>query len=108
MKRYIKDGEIITQGTPVIIGDMRVYNPTEEQYLTSGWVEYTILTPPPYTKTNDDIRHEREAAYRYESDSLYMAYVKYSELGNISAAEKSKTAWLNKIDEIDKRLPYEK
>lgn len=55
---------------------------------------------------NASIRREREMAYRRESDSFYMAFAKYSELGETEKAATAKANWLQKVQEIDMRLPY--
>ena len=55
---------------------------------------------------NAEIRRKRETVYRRESDSLYMAYVKYSELGELEKANAAKSEWLAKVQEIDIRFPY--
>lgn len=61
---------------------------------------------PTVEQQNAAIRREREMAYRRESDSLYMAFVKYSELGELEKANAAKTEWLAKVQEIDIRFPY--
>ena len=46
MKQYIKDGQIKYANRIVVIKDgMQIINPTEEQILDDGWVEYIALTP---------------------------------------------------------------
>ena len=46
MKRYIKDGKI-KYGNEIVIrrNGMQTINPSEEQILADGWVEY--VTPEP-------------------------------------------------------------
>lgn len=61
---------------------------------------------PTVEQQNAIIRKDREIAYRRESDSLYMAYVKYSELGELEKANAAKSEWLAKVQEIDIRFPY--
>ena len=61
---------------------------------------------PTVEQQNVAIRRERRMAYRRESDSLYMAYVKYSELGELEKANAAKSEWLAKVQEIDIRFPY--
>lgn len=55
---------------------------------------------------NNIIRQKRQMSYRNESDSLYMSYVKYSELGELEKANAAKSEWLAKVQEIDIRFPY--
>lgn len=57
-------------------------------------------------KKNNIIRQKRQMSYRNESDSLYMSYVKYIELGELEKANAAKTEWLAKVQEIDIRFPY--
>lgn len=41
MKQYTKDGQIKYANRTVVIKDgMQIINPTEEQILADGWVEY--------------------------------------------------------------------
>ena len=48
MKQYIKDGQIKYANRIVVIKDgMQVINPTEEQILADGWVEYVAPEPEP-------------------------------------------------------------
>lgn len=61
---------------------------------------------PTVEEQNAAIRREREMAYRRESDTLYMAFAKYSELGETEKAATAKANWLQKVQEIDMRLPY--
>lgn len=50
MKRYTKDNEIKYANRIVVIKDgMQIINPTEEQILADGWVEYVAPTPEPPT-----------------------------------------------------------
>ena len=50
MKRYTKNNEIKYANRIVVIKDgMQVINPTEEQILADGWVEYVPPTPEPPT-----------------------------------------------------------
>ena len=64
------------------------------------------IEEPTVEEQNAIIRKDREMAYRRESDSLYMAFAKYLELGETEKAATAKAAWLAKIQEIDMRLPY--
>lgn len=50
MKLYTKDNEIKYANRIVVIKDgMQIINPTEEQILADGWVEYVPPTPEPPT-----------------------------------------------------------
>lgn len=64
MKQYTKDGEIKgTNRIIVVVDDMQVVNPTEEQILADGW---TVYEPEPYVpqpKLEPDA-YEMVAAFR--------------------------------------------
>ena len=64
------------------------------------------IEEPTVEQQNTIIRKDREMAYRLESDSLYMAFAKYSELGELEKANAAKSEWLAKVQEIDIRFPY--
>ena len=64
------------------------------------------IEEPTVEQQNTAIKREREMAYRRESDSLYMAFAKYSELGELEKANAAKSEWLAKVQEIDIRFPY--
>ena len=50
MKRHVKDKEIKYANRIVVNKDgFNIYNPTEEQILADGWVEYVPPTPEPPT-----------------------------------------------------------
>lgn len=50
MKQYIKDNQIKYANRIVVNKDgFNIYNPTEEQILADGWVEYVAPTPEPPT-----------------------------------------------------------
>ena len=71
-------------------------------------MKMNIIEPyqPTQEEQNASIRIEREMAYRRESDSLYMAFVKYTELGELEKANTAKSEWLAKVQEIDIRFSY--
>ena len=53
-----------------------------------------------------DIQGMRELAYKAESDSLYMAWQKYTTIGETEKANVAKVQWLDKVSEINTRIPY--
>ena len=61
---------------------------------------------PPYIQTNEDISRQRQEAYKQRSDSYYMAYQKYTVMGQLDKAEISKTQWLAEVAAIDLENPY--
>ena len=56
MKKYIKNGTIITKGTPIYDGDIVIYNPTEADYLAHGWDEYI---EPVHVKTLEEAKEDK-------------------------------------------------
>ena len=55
---------------------------------------------------NERIKETRESAYKSESDSLYMSFVKYSALGQDDKAAKAYNQWLDKVKQIEEENPY--
>lgn len=70
-------------------------------------VWYELVDIRTSEQKNEEIRRQREAAYAAESDNLYMACQKYTAQGQTTQAEESHAAWLARVAEIDRRLPYE-
>ena len=56
MKKYIKNGTIITEGTPIQNGDIVIYSPTETDYLNHGWEEYI---EPVHIKTLEEAKADK-------------------------------------------------
>lgn len=56
--------------------------------------------------TNDNIRELRQEQYKLRSDSLYLAYQKYTALGNEEKAVTAKQAWLDEVERIESEYPY--
>lgn len=46
-KKWIKDGKIWDEKTSIVVGEQRVWNPTEEQLLAAGYTEYIAPVPTP-------------------------------------------------------------
>lgn len=46
-KKWIKDGKIWDEKTSIVVGEQRVWNPTEEQLLAAGYREYIAPVPTP-------------------------------------------------------------
>lgn len=55
---------------------------------------------------NERIKETRENAYKLESDSLYMSFVKYSALGQDDKAKEAYDQWLAKVKQIEEENPY--
>lgn len=87
-------------------GYMRIINEigNNPPFIRNEFLVIQIAQPTPIT--NDDIKKLREDAYRQESDSLFIAYQKYLMLNQPEKAEQSRLNWIQKINDIDTRLPY--
>lgn len=78
MKRYYKiiDGKrIIYSGEPIISGDKRICNPTEEQLIEAGWIEY--IEPPTPAPTPQQLLEEAKENKLAEIDG-------YNESDNVN------------------------
>ena len=56
MKKYIKNGTIITEGTPIKDRDIVIYSPTKTDYLNHGWEEYI---EPVHVKTLEEAKADK-------------------------------------------------
>lgn len=65
-KMWIKDG-VLSRCQSLIVGDMRVFNPTEEQIAEAGWTEYVPPVVEPYVPTYEERVVEKIRA-RYTVD----------------------------------------
>lgn len=52
-KMYIKDGKL-SRCKSLIINEMQVFNPTEEQIAEAGWTEYVPPVVEPYVPTYEE------------------------------------------------------
>lgn len=53
MKQYYKtiDGEMVFFKNPLVVGEMQIFNPSEEILLEAGWLEYIPPEPVPVDTT---------------------------------------------------------
>lgn len=65
-KMYIKDG-VLSRCKSLIINEMQVFNPTEEQIVDAGWTEYVPPVVEPYVPTYEERVVEKIRA-RYTVD----------------------------------------
>ena len=65
---YIKDG-VLSRCKSLIINEMQVFNPTEEQIMDAGWTEYVppVVNEPVYVPTYEERVVEKIRA-RYTVD----------------------------------------
>jgi hypothetical protein len=68
--------------------------------------ENLAYVEPTTEEINAEIQAKREKAYKYRSDSLYMAWQKYLALGETAKAEDAKALWLAEVEKINKEFPY--
>lgn len=66
---------------------------------------YNLRTPN-LDLINNHIKKVREDKYVSKSDKLYMAYVKYKEFGDETAAAKAYQDWKQAVLEIEEANPY--
>jgi hypothetical protein len=102
MKKYTKNNEIKPQHRIIVVVDgKQVINPSEEQILNDGWVEYI---PQVAESIELPIEEQRRQAYQVEADQYLIAYQGYLLEGNIEKAEEQKALYLVKKEEIRKRF----
>ena len=87
MKKYIKDGVIITAGTAIRYDNKVIISPTEADYLAHGWVEYI---EPVHVKTLEEAKEDKiKEIEAYDvSDNVNSFIVNYQE------------CWINKADRV--------
>lgn len=64
------------------------------------------MIPLTIEEQNNQIREIRKGLYKAQSDPLYMAYIKYKELGDPNNAELAYKIWIEKINKIKQDNPY--
>lgn len=111
MKQYTKDGQIKYANRIVVIKDgMQIINPTEEQILADGWVEYVAPEPEP-----EQPRLEPSSFEVQNAVSLMMlpqaraAFVELDDQEALKVKELADT-WASKINtevEVGLRLWYD-
>jgi hypothetical protein len=102
MKNFIKNTLIKPQHRIIVsVGGKQVINPSEEQILADGWVEYIPQVAEPIEVS---IEEQRREAYKAEADQYLIAYQGYLLEGNIEKAEEQKALYLVKKEEIRKRF----
>jgi len=56
--------------------------------------------------TNEEIRVMRQEQYKLRSDSMYLAWRKYENIGETEKALTAKQMWLDEIEKINLEFPY--
>lgn len=101
-KLFIKNNQIKPQHRIIVVVDgKQVINPTEEQIIADGWVEYVPQVAEPI---EIPIEEQRRQAYQAECDQYLIAYQGYLLEGNAEKAEEQKALYLAKKEEIRKRF----
>ena len=101
MKKYIKNNQIKPQHRIIVsVGGKQVINPSEEQIIADGWVEYI---PQVIEPIEIPIEEQRRQTYQAEADQYLIAYQGYLLEGNIEKAEEQKALYLSKKQEIRER-----
>lgn len=93
MKLYTKNNEIKYANRIVVIKDgMQIINPTEEQILADGWVEYVAPTPQEPTE---------EEKLQQAKDKKIAEISAYDVSSNVNSfTYKGQTMWLSREDRI--------
>jgi ABC-type multidrug transport system ATPase subunit len=100
--KFIKNNTIKHFNNIIIIKDgKQIINPSKEQILADGWIEYI---PPTYEPTPIDVEEQRRQAYQIECDQYLIAYQGYLLESNVEKAEVQKALYLAKKEEIRKRF----
>ena len=86
MKKYIKDGVIITEGTTVTGNGKVYYNPSAEIYAALGWEEYVEPAP---VKTVEQARQEKiDAIIQYDDSDNVNDFIVNGEHAWIAKADR--------------------
>lgn len=106
MKRYIKDGIIKTRQDIVIVKNgMRTINPTEEQILADGWVEY--VAPVKEEKVISD-EQKAKAAFVRARHSLRNNIITYDSSSEVNCFYmQGQQMWLDKATRAGLMLRFQ-
>lgn len=87
MKKYIKNGQIITDGTPISDNNYTYFNPTPELYHSLGWEDY--IEPEP-AKTLEQVKQEK-----------INKIISYDVSDNVNSfTVNGEQAWISKADRV--------
>lgn len=90
-----------------LTGDMLEFYLSNKEKNLSYQDIVNMIVPDNYVSVrNEEIKNAREDAYKTQSDSLYMAYVKYTALGQDEKASEAYNQWIAKVKEIEEANPY--
>ena len=102
MRYYIKNNQIKPQSQIIVeIDNKQIINPTVEQIIADGWVEYQA---PVVEAQEISAEERRRQAYQVECDQYLIAYHGYILEGELEKAEEQKQLYLQKKNEIRDNL----
>ena len=105
MKIYYKEGQQVQRPKTIFYKGFSYTNPTDE-ILTKAGYEIAYPETPVVTITNEDIKQQREMAYRHKADSYFIAYQAYLDLDELEKAKEMKELWLAERQKINEQYPY--
>ena len=105
MKLYYKDGQQVQRPKTIFYKGFSYTNPTDK-ILTKAGYEIVYPETPVVTITNEDIKQQREMAYRHKADSYFIAYQAYLDLDELEKAKEMKELWLAERKKIEEEHPY--
>ena len=108
MKKYYKNNIWVNRPKSLILNGKTYCPPTDEQLIEAGYkiIEEVYVEPEIKPLTNEDIKKQRELAYKATADSLFIAYKAYLELAEYDKANEMKELWLAERERIDNEHPY--
>lgn len=102
MKRYYKiiDEEKVYAGSSIILGDMRVFNPSEQQLVEAGYQEETEPEVIPYVPTlSEVINNKVEEIKKYDTSEDVNSFSINGESGWID--RNTRVALLHALDVVE-------
>ena len=82
MYGYLENGELRRAPNPMVIGDTRVWNPTNEQYETAGYKK-VVFTDPPETEEG----YHAESGWEERGDEIIRAWTIVEDPDEVDPAE---------------------
>lgn len=102
MKRYYKiiDGETVFAGSSIILNDMRIFNPSHEQYLQAGYQEWEEPEVVPYVPTlQNAIDTKVSDIFQYDASDEVNSFVINEQSGWID--RNTRVALLHALDVVE-------
>lgn len=105
MKRFFKNGVMVQKPRSIIFNNNTYINPSDKILIEAGY-EIREIEVKESIVTNEDIKIQRQNAYRMRADQYLISYQAYKELGETDKALEMKELWLKEREAIDKEYPY--